>query len=236
MSNTNMRPSFQSDMTRKELIAAAIYLPMHIVGVPILINLLPLELLERLGNATVNAIYYGIGFLVLLFLMRGFLRRDFDSLLDRLPFSIISIISGYFLSFLLALALTLITQALGVSLDSSPNNDAVSDILVLEYNKMFAVSVMLAPFVEEILFRGLLFGAVRKKSRVAAYIISILAFSIYHVWQYAIIDPSALIYILSYIPVSYALAWCYDRSGTIWVPIGMHMLNNAISMSVLRGL
>ena len=236
MNETNMRPSFTSTMTRNETIAAAIYLPMHIVGVPILINLLPLELLERLGNATVNAIYYGIGFLVLLLLMRGFLRRDFDTLLDRLPFSIISIISGYFMSFLLAFALTLITQALGISLDSTPNNDAVNDILVLEYNKMYAVSVMLAPFVEEILFRGLLFGVVRKKSRVAAYIVSVLAFSLYHVWQYAIVDPSALIYILSYIPVSYALAWCYDRSGTIWVPIGMHMLNNAISMSVLRAL
>lgn len=236
MNEPNMRPSFTSLMTQKETIAAAIYLPMHIVGVPMLINLLPMELLQQLGNATVNAIYYAIGFLVLLVLMHGFLRRDFDTLLDRLPLSITSIISGYFLSFILALALTMILELLGLSQSSTPNNDAVIGIMDLEYNKMYAVTVLLAPFVEEILFRGLLFGAVRNKNRTLAYVVSVLAFSLYHVWQYAVVDLSALIYMLSYIPVSYALAWCYDRSGSIWVPIGLHMLNNAINMSVLRAL
>ena len=98
------------------------------------------------------------------------------------------------------------------------------------------LSIALAPIVEEPLFRGLIFGGIRPKSRVLAYIVSAALFSLYHVWQYVALtgDFSLLIYCLLYVPVSVGLAWAYDRSGSIWSPMVMHAIINAVSLSVLQ--
>ena len=82
------------------------------------------------------------------------------------------------------------------------------------------MSVFMAPVVEEALFRGLVFGALRGKSRAAAWIVSVLAFSVYHVWQY-IGDGDALMVLLSallYVPGSAALNWCLRALGQHLVP------------------
>ena len=43
-----------------------------------------------------------------------------------------------------------------------------------------------------------------------------------------------LLYALEYIPVSFALAWAYERSGSIWTNIFFHMGFNALSYYVLN--
>ena len=62
-----------------------------------------------------------------------------------------------------------------------------------------------------------------------------MLFSLYHVWQYAAAsgDPGLLLYAIQYIPMSVALAWTYERSGSIWTPIFFHMGYNAISYLAL---
>ena len=43
------------------------------------------------------------------------------------------------------------------------------------------IVVLLAPFVEEVLFRGLVFGCLKEKSRIFAYILSCALFAFLHV-------------------------------------------------------
>ena len=50
---------------------------------------------------------------------------------------------------------------------------------------MKAVSIFLVPIVEEMLFRGVVFGSIRPRSRLWAYVVSVAAFSVYHVWSFA---------------------------------------------------
>ena len=104
------------------------------------------------------------------------------------------------------------------------------------FNMTFALAVFLAPMVEEPLFRGAVFGSLYRRSRWAAYAVSAALFSLYHVWQFAAAygDPTYLIYALAYVPVSLALAFAYERSGSIWVPIAFHMTINAVTMYVLK--
>ena len=73
----------------------------------------------------------------------------------------------------------------------------------------------------------------RRRGRLAAYAVSVLLFCFYHVWQYVLLDWRYLLQMINYIPVSVALCYSYEKSGTIWVPIAFHMLVNAISMSAL---
>ena len=92
------------------------------------------------------------------------------------------------------------------------------------------MAVILAPIVEESLFRAGIFGLLRRKSRFLAYALSVLAFGLYHVWQNALYDPRQLIVLLQYIPSSLALAWAYERTDSIWSSIFLHMLTNAVSV------
>ena len=79
-----------------------------------------------------------------------------------------------------------------------------------------------------------LFGAIRTKSRIAAYIVTALLFAVYHLWPYFIAEFAwmDLLYLLQYIPIGLILAWSYERSGTIWTSILVHALINYVAVSV----
>ena len=63
---------------------------------------------------------------------------------------------------------------------------------------------------------------------------SMLLFALYHVWAYALESPVYLLYILQYLPISYLLCRCYERTDSIWSSIFLHMLVNAVSIRALR--
>ena len=92
--------------------------------------------------------------------------------------------------------------------------------------------VLLAPFVEEVLFRGLVFGCLKEKSRIFAYILSCALFAFLHVWTAAVSnwDLGYLILMLQYLVPGLVFAWAYEHSGTLWTSILLHMLVNALSL------
>ena len=94
------------------------------------------------------------------------------------------------------------------------------------------IVVALAPFVEEVLFRGFVFGNIRQHSRVAAYVVSCLLFAFLHVWQFAVVSHSLTYFLLmlQYLAPGLVLAWTYDRSGTLWGSILLHAAVNALAV------
>ena len=98
--------------------------------------------------------------------------------------------------------------------------------------------VFLAPFVEEVLFRGLVFGGLKDRSRLRAYLASCLLFALLHVWQYAVAqrDVSCFLRMPQYMIPGLVLAWAYEHSGTLWAAIGVHAAANALSyLTLLAG-
>ena len=230
-------PDFENLMTRGEMIAAAIYLPLHVLGVPIALNWLAglVPAIAQMSNAELNILYYSVGLVYMLLLLRRFLRRSFDAALDAQGRFVLSIIGGYAADLALSFILSSLLLIFGLDLGNSPNNVAItSELYRLRPHRRALHSAR--AIVEEPLFRGLIFGGIRPKSRVLAYIVSAALFSLYHVWQYVALtgDFSLLIYCLLYVPVSVGLAWAYDRSGSIWSPMVMHAIINAVSLSVLQ--
>ena len=94
------------------------------------------------------------------------------------------------------------------------------------------IVVLLAPFVEEVLFRGLVFGCLKEKSRIFAYILSCALFAFLHVWTAAVSnwDLGYLILMLQYLVPGLVFAWAYEHSGTLWTSILIHALVNALSL------
>lgn len=99
------------------------------------------------------------------------------------------------------------------------------------YNSNVALAVLgvaiviSAPITEEIFFRGFLFGGTRPLTgAVSAAIITGFIFSLAH-FNVGLIIP--------FTAVGAVLALSYQRSGTIFVPMGAHFLFNLISFSIL---
>lgn len=231
---TRSAKAFSPDLTRLETIVGWVYLPIHVVILPILLGLLLLLYPSGdLSEPSLNLIYYLIGLMVVIVFYRKLLRREFDHLCDAPLSFFYGFATGYLLWYTLSYLATVIILLLGAE-ETNPNNDYIATLSQQDYRLMMTVGVFCAPILEEILFRGVVFQSIRKKNRMLAYIISIALFSVYHVWQYAIWDPSQLLFALQYIPITLALTWSYERSGTLWAPIALHMFNNYTAFALLQ--
>lgn len=94
------------------------------------------------------------------------------------------------------------------------------------------IIIFLAPFVEEVLFRGYIYGNLRATNRTAAYIVSCLLFAFLHVWQFAVVHQnlSYFLLMLQYLIPGFVLAWTYERSGTLWGSVLLHAFVNALAV------
>jgi len=216
-----------SRLSKKQAIAVLIWLPVHILVLPFLLSIPMIKGLY--SDLTANLLVYVIGAAYLLLVLRRYFRRDFDTLCDRPLRVLLTVIGAYWLARFGEVLIVLLLEALSVT-DSNGNNDAVIEMAKANIGPTAAMAVILAPIVEESLFRAGIFGLIRRKSRFWAYTASILLFALYHVWQSALYDPRQLIFILQYLPASFALAYVYERTDSIWGSIFLHMLTNGVSI------
>ena len=223
-------PPFENKMSWGRTLFGLIYLPVHIVILPLFLPAVFLGM-GITDLAQINVYYYAFSVALAVIVFFPYLRANFDPLVDRFFHCLITLFMALGIYYIGNVALNLIVLSFG-SLGENPNDQMVTGF-ALDNNAFRAAVIFMGPIVEEILFRGALFGGLRKKNRILAYVLSIAIFALCHVWQYAVaaMDLTILIYVLQYIPVSFALAWAYERSGSIWVPIGMHMIVNAMSLA-----
>ena len=88
------------------------------------------------------------------------------------------------------------------------------------------MAVLLIPFVEEVLFRGLICGNLKSKSRPVAYGLSCGLFALLHLWAGG--SVGGLLPAAQYLVPAAVLTWAYDRSGSVWTSFGIHALFNAL--------
>jgi membrane protease YdiL (CAAX protease family) len=96
----------------------------------------------------------------------------------------------------------------------------------------FIVLVICAPVLEEMFFRGFLFKGwqASKLGAVGAIILTSLLFTAIHAQQY---DASILAFLLIF---SFILGFARYRSGSLYLPIYLHLLNNLYSTIELQSL
>jgi membrane protease YdiL (CAAX protease family) len=88
----------------------------------------------------------------------------------------------------------------------------------------FAASALVAPFAEETLFRGVIFGGLAQRLPLwSAAALSALLFALFH--GLGVVPP---IFVLGV-----GLAYVYARTGTIWASMTTHALVNAVSVTLL---
>lgn len=92
-------PEFTSRLTKLQTVLVLLWLPVHVIGLPLL-----LILLGVIDAVELNFLLYVVGALFLLVVGFRFLRRDFDALADHPGRILLTILSCYGTMLLLNLA------------------------------------------------------------------------------------------------------------------------------------
>lgn len=102
-----------------------------------------------------------------------------------------------------------------------------------QYVLAFVTLVVLAPAAEEVLFRGYLYGTLRRTAPVwLAVVLTSLTFGLAHLWagpdtplQWAVAIDTALL--------SIVLCLTREYTGAIWTPVFIHMIKNGLAFYLL---
>jgi len=219
-------------LSTAEQVAGFCYLPFYVfllsLGIQWLSNLLGLQLTDL----QLNVCYFVLNCIFVWIIFHNFLIRSFRSI--RFWELVQAVILGFCLYYAGNLAFNWIIRLLDLSITSF-NDETILGLIGQNRIVMLICSVFLAPLVEETLVRGLLFGVIRRKSRIIAYAVTIIFFAVMHVWQYLMLYDfkDVLLAALQYIPAGIALGWTYEKSNTVWAPILLHAIIHGISMGVI---
>ncbi len=235
MAGTNKHGTLGAPMSRAEIIGGFLYLPLYLIGLSWLLPWLFRALGLDLSAVTLNLIYALLNLLVIILLFRRWLAAAFAGIPRRFWAFVQAVILGFVFYYALSWALSFVLSLIHRSIPS-PNDDYIATLAGSSFRIIAIVSILLAPVVEETLFRGLIFSNLHQKTRIGAYAASALVFAAVHVWQYAgqLGWGATVLAAIGYLPAGVALGWTFEKSDTIWGPIGVHMLINAVSIGVLQ--
>ncbi|MEK7621054.1 MAG: type II CAAX endopeptidase family protein [Patescibacteria group bacterium] len=141
--------------------------------------------------------------------------------------ALLYVLAGYFVYFFISFVfMILIHYAVpGFNIDESQEVGFDQLGSQLEFAMAFLALVVLAPLVEEAIFRGFLFTRLRRNLQFwwTALIVS-LVFGLVHMQWNVGVDVFALSLVLCYVR---------EKTGSIWAGVGIHTLKNAIAFSIL---
>jgi len=201
---------------------------------PMLSLLLPL-FSPGIRELSINVTYFCINFLAAAIVFHKYLfrsLRDLEKIGSRL---FAYVLAGFFLAEALTIYLSTILHQIFPQF-ANINNAQVAWLVEQNLPLMCVCTVILVPVVEELLYRGVIFGSLADRSKVLAYAASISIFSLIHVMSY-IGRYNALTLLLAfaqYIPSGFFLCWAYHKSGSIFAPILIHAFINAGSIFAMR--
>ena len=179
--------------------------------------------------AEANVVYYLIIASLTFLVFWSFLKTGFRLLLDWLPENLFAFVTGLVGAEVLSFLVGLIPLPV-----QNPNLISYPEQYYFAPTATVFILVVLMPLVEEPLFRGLLFGSVRNYSRPLGYVLSVILYSFYcavqFVYAFGTLDLRYLLLMIQYAPMALALAWCYDRGGSIWSAVALHMAINGFTL------
>ena len=221
MNNRQRRP-WRPQLTRAEMGRGWVFFALYVLLFPWVMGWVQRSFHGELPIAEANVVYYLLSGTLVFLVFWTFLKHGFDLLLDWLPENLFAFGTGLVGWVVLWLLVGLIPLPV-----ENPNLVSYPEQFALAPLATVVILVVLMPVVEEPLFRGLLFGTSRRYSRILGYVLSTLWQFVY---TYGTIDFRYLLLIVEYLPMSLALTWCYDNGGSIWSPIALHMVINAVTL------
>lgn len=229
------KPTLTVNLTGKEVAGGWIYLAFEVLLLPLLLNLLNRHLAHPMTTAELNFAYFGLNFLACLWIFHSYLDRCAAVVCKHPIYFFQAVILG--LAAYYACSWGVNQLILLIDPDFANANDAsIAAMLGSSRFLMTVATVVLVPLAEECMFRGLIFRNIYATSRWAAYLVSILVFAAVHtvgyITQYSPLELA--LSVLQYLPAGLCLAWTYTKADTIFAPILVHTVINALAVFAMR--
>lgn len=222
-------------MTKWEAILGKAYFLFQFFLLPWLLALGSTYLPVPLSDSALNAILFFINFLAVWGIFHKFLWHSLKYAVKRPVDTLIAAGMGFGIYYLGNILVSYLI--LFLSPDFFNVND--SNIAGMAQENYFLVAlcvVVLVPVVEEVFYRGLIFGRIYSRNKWAGYIISVLCFAFIHIAGYiGLYDWKTLgLCLIQYIPAGIGLAFAYQKSQTIWTSVLIHALVNLTGILAMR--
>lgn len=222
-------------MNRSEKLLGWMYLAFELLLLPTLLQAFNGCLAEPMSSGTLNFTYYLINFLAIVCIFHRFLRDSLVGAWCDIWNFIQAVILGAVAYFACSKALSFLMQYILPSFHNV-NDASISAMLSTDRVLMRIGVVVLVPLTEEVLYRGLIFRNLWQTSKVAAYLISMLAFAAIHVMGYIGSESVATLAVcfLQYLPAGLCLAWTYTKADNLFAPVVVHAIVNAVAIGLVR--
>ena len=230
-----MKKTLPTSLTSSELAWGTRYLAFELCFLPMLLNQSMQILFPVVPTQVTNFLFYGINFTAVILIFHHFLSQAVAELRRNWLNVLLTALVGFGLYLLLSTGLTALIQWLQPDFfnvnDANISNQGRDNLLLIAIS-----TIVLVPTAEEMLYRGLVFGAMHGKNRYLAYVLSIALFCAIHVFRYiGMYEPLHLVLcFVQYIPAGLVLALAYAHSGSIFAPILIHTAVNLVGVLSMR--
>jgi membrane protease YdiL (CAAX protease family) len=194
------------------------------------------SVLETAAAALIYLLCFGI-IVSLPFWVKGFKTTRKDLGLTRLPsWMDLGLAPAGFVIYLLGSGLTMYAVSHLVSgFDASETQDIGFQDLVHQYEYVlaFLTLVMIAPLAEEAIFRGYLYGKLRKAVPMwLAIVVTSLLFGLLHMkWDGGLLEGVNVA--LDVFILSIVMCGLREMTGSIWAGVVLHMMKNGLAFYLL---
>lgn len=222
-------------MTRSELGLGWVWLAFELLLLPTLLQMLNSLLPVPVSYAYLNFLYYCLNCGFVLGFFHKFLGRSLAAAGRNFWNFLQAVVLGFVGYWVITTGLSALFPRIAPDF-TNLNDQSLAALAGSHYVLMVIGTVILVPTAEEVLFRGVVFGGIRGKSRLWAYILSAALFSFVHISGYLTAgSPVTLILsFVQYLPAGLFLAWSYEKSDSIFAPIVIHTAINAIGIYAMR--
>lgn len=190
------------------------------------------EIMMLLDPAEVNFYVFLIGTLTVLFCTRKKLISEWNKFKEYFKKYEFKVIKNYVASYLVMILINVILVYVFKIEDSSTNQQAVESILFSSPFMVGTLTILFAPLLEEIVFRGGLFLGIQSKvGTLFATLISSLSFGLIHVLPQLQVssNPLELLFIIPYASLGFFMVKSVKDTNSLWGGIGFHFINNLVA-------
>lgn len=229
-----------------------IFVVMQVAATPISrgVDLLNAQYGMNLDDIDLNLIVEGATLaLMLLFFARFYWTNLVNFFRDFKPVYLLAPVAGYACALVGNMLANMLLTFLRGSADQTSNNALVIKFFFQRPFVMILLAVVLAPIVEESVFRAALCRPLTVKknafAKIFGIVLSVFLFSLMHVWRFAFFatDATGAIFltfnldeflsILMYLSMAINFAVCATLCKNFWSSVIAHMITNGMSMGFL---
>ncbi|MBR3841224.1 MAG: CPBP family intramembrane metalloprotease [Erysipelotrichales bacterium] len=221
---------------KRQLFGLVYYLICHLFVLPLII-MSALSTFTLLSNDEILNVFQmysdSLSGIILIIIMWPLFIDNLERFTQKLFRTVIQGAKWYLPSILMNAAISYGILVL-TGIEQSSNQLAVEALLKANFWGMFIPAVVVAPIIEELVFRGIIFRSFRKFGFLPAALVSGLFFGLLHcIGDITSGNWIGLIYVLVYMSMGMFMCKAYEDSKNLFGAVFLHFLNNFLSVLII---